>query len=274
MDIYGSKLRERSFIPAFGVQSAIVSTNHEMMTGRPPETRILRCADYPIVIEAPSTAEEADVLSGTARYMVAVGTENIQLSQPGNHAVGFIGDTPDHLEHYIFCTTHSVGPGTHIYHPWSNMVVDLGRQRSVHFPPDTTCVTWIPQLRQTDHGMPLRPYLPGEPCWIASMRYGGDRTFHLRIPTRKTIMSGEYAYDRHRTVCPVIDGDSEGIGQGFSGSAVIQRLPKEEYREGYGFVGGLHGLSIDNRIMFTPIPQELLSKYPRKNDGITTIRVQ
>jgi hypothetical protein len=183
VDIYGSKLRERSFIPAFGVQSAIVSTNHEMMVGQPPETHILRRAVYPIVIDAPRTAEEADVLCSTARYMVAVGTENVQLSQPGNHAVGFIGDTHDHLGSYIFCPTHSVGGGTHIYHPHSNRVIELDRERTARFDPDTTCVEWTPQYGQIDRGMQLRPYIPGEACWIGSLRYGGDRTFHLRIPT-------------------------------------------------------------------------------------------
>lgn len=241
-----------------------------MMVGQPLETRILQRATYPIEIDAPLTREEAAILTSIAPHIVAVGTENIDLSRPGNHAVGFMGDTPDHLGRCIFCPTHAVGGRTHIYHPDSNTVIDLGKERTTRFDPDTTCVEWMPQPRQIDHGMPLRPYLPGEPCWIASMRYGGDGMFHLRIPTRKTTMSGGYAHDMHGTVCPVIDGDVEGIGPGRSGSAVVQRFAGE----GYGFVGGLHGLSTDNRIMFYPIPQELLSKYPRKNDGITTIMVR
>lgn len=233
-----------------------MSTNLETMVGRAPDVQVLRHVAYPIEIDTPHTREEAAVLRSIAPHMVAVNTQDIDLSRPGYHAVGIIGDTPDHLGHYIFCTTHSVGPGTLIYHPWSNTVVDLGEENVVDFPPDTTCVEWTPQYGQIDRGMQLRPYLPGEACWIGSLRYGGNGTFRLRC-IAQSIISGAYASDFHGTVCPVIDGGIEAVGPGRSGSAVIQRLPKEEYGEGYGLVGLVHGLSTTEKVMFSPTLPEL-----------------
>lgn len=246
-----------------------MSAHHEMMIGQPPDAHVLRRTAYPIEIDTPHTKEELEVLRRIAPHMVAVGTENIVLSQPGNHAAGIIGGFPDNQGQFIFCATHSVGQGTHIYHPYSNIVVDLSRERATRFYPDTTCVEWIPQYGQIDEGIQLRPYLPG-PCWIASMRYGGNHSFHLQIATHSTTISGTYSRDKHNTFCPVIDGDGESIGPGWSGSAVIQRLAGE----GYGLVGVLHGLSIDNRIMFSPIPRVLLSKYPREHGRVTTTMVR
>ncbi len=232
-----------------------------MKGGRPPDTYSIPRSSCLVEIGRPRTAEEALILYEIAQHMVALPTNDFQVGCPGNHAVAFIGRNPYTTDRYLVSASHAFGsddPNRRVLHPYHGGSFVPDYSEIARWYPDTATIALkdddVPHIL----GIPLGTHIPGALCWVVTMRYDGNGTFPLQMAADEARVTSRYSNDKNGLSCPIITCQTSRIEIGNSGSVVVQIDPDGLMLA----VGALHGLSIEEEIMFSPNPSVLHQSIP------------